>query len=151
MNLPERVWVLDTVICLSIQGGSITPVAGSLQVAVTRHCCTTGQFHSMFSWQIGSRPQVTGGKASKLSQRDMPLFISAHTGPGWAQDQQETMAPSLPVLPWLQLTPLSEQRKLCADCTLSAQTPTIFNWVKTDKNTISLILQKIFFSLGVGG
>lgn len=61
----------------------------------------------MFSWQIGSRPQLTGEEAGKLSQRDMPLFISAHTVPGWTQDQQETMAPSLPVLPWLQLTPLT--------------------------------------------
>lgn len=129
MNLPQSVWVLETVICLSIQGGSITLVAGSLQVAVTRHCCTTGQFHSMFSWQIGSRPQVTGGEAGKLPQRDMPLFISAHIGPGWAQDQHETMAPSLPVLLWLQLTPLTEKRKLCTDCTQCVRTPTIFNWV----------------------
>ena len=28
------------------------------------------------------RPQVTGGEAGKLSQRDMPLFISALSGPG---------------------------------------------------------------------
>lgn len=130
MNPPGCVWVLETVICLSIQGGSITPVAGSLQVAVTGHCCTTGQFHSMFSWQIGSRSQLAGGEAGKLSQRDMPLFISAHTGPGWALHQQETMAPSLPVLPWLQVTSLTKQRKLCSDCIPIRPTPTIFNWAE---------------------
>lgn len=61
----------------------------------------------MFSWQIGSGPQLTGEETGKLSQRDMPLFISAHTEAGWAQDQQETMAPSLPVPHWLQLTCLT--------------------------------------------
>lgn len=145
MNLPGCVWVLETVICLSIQGGSITLVAGSQQVAVTRPCCTTGQFHSMFSWQIGSRSQVTGEEAGKLSQRDMPLFISTHTAPGWAQDQQENNG-SIPACPSLITTDtshLTEEIVLRLYPNLSGHL--LYSFECRDKEIrISLIPQKNF-------
>lgn len=144
MNLPGCVWVLETVICLSIQGGSITLAAGSLQVAVTGHCCTTGQFRSMLSWQIGSRPQLTGGEAGKLSQRDMPLFISAHTGAGMSTGLAGNNG-SIPACPSLITTDTShrtEEIVLRLYPNLSGYL--LYSIERRDKKGISLIPQKNF-------
>lgn len=130
MNLPGCVWVLETVICLSIRGGSITPVAGSLQVAVTRHRCITRQFHSMFSWQIGSRPQLTGEEAGKLSSATCPSSLVATVRRDEARtSRKQWLDPclSFPDHNWH----LSPNRGNCVQIVpQSVWTPTLFNWMK---------------------
>lgn len=100
----------------------------------------------MFSWQIGSGPQLTGEEAGKLSQRDMPLFISAHTelrmSPGPAGNNSSI--PACPSLITAGTSHLKEEIVLRLYPDLIGHL--LYSIERGDKKGIFLIPQKKFLS-----
>lgn len=96
----------------------------------------------MFSWQIGSRSQVTGRVVGKLSWCYLPLFISAPTvlGLPWT-NRKQWLNPclSFPDYNWH----LSPNRGNCVQIVPNLSGHLLHEIEQTDEKRISLILPKI--------